>query len=264
MNGDERKPVVNDILLSQMKVVERAVRPVRANIARKRCMREELLAHLSAIFDEELARAGDPTAAVNAAAERFGDSSELTAELQASVPRREQLEYRFESWFGWHPPQTALSWMTRIAIQLGGFMLVMCAFVAIIAMREFGWSYSLWLTVRPLAAAAIVLPISLFSYGVCYYKIRDHVFGVFGSQKSWPRVVFWAALLSTTMVASGLLFLMISYGSLGAAAAAFFPIVVFGLIWAVSAVVFAPIFGPREIRDTTWALLDLDDHPLAA
>jgi hypothetical protein len=255
---------IDDVTLAQMKIVERVVRPLRANSARKRKMRDELLAHLSAIYDEELARRNDPLEAVAAAGERFGNPAILTAELQATVPRRECWEYDFESRFGWHPPETALSWMTRVAIQLGVLMLLLCALVAIAAMRELGWSYSVWLAVRPIAAAALVLPVSLFSYGICYYKTRDHFFGVFGSQKSWSRVMLWAALLNCTTVASGLIFFMISYGRFAPAAAAFYPMVVFGLIWAGSAVVFAPVFGPREIRDTTWALLDLQDGPAIA
>jgi hypothetical protein len=255
----------DEIRLAQMIVVERVVRPVRANIARKRRMRDELLAHLSAIYDDELARSEDPVAAVNAAAKRFGNTIELTAELQATVPRREQWEHSLESWFGWHAPETATRWMSRVAIQLFLIMFGTCLLTATLAFGEFGWSYGVWLTVRPIAAAALVMPICAFSYGVCYYRIiRNHFFGVFGSQRSWSNVVFWAALLNFTTVASSLIFLIISYGSLAAAVAAFYPIVVFGLIWAGSAIAFAPIFGPQEIRDTTWALLDLDDQPLAA
>jgi hypothetical protein len=79
---------MNDVILKELKiVVERAVRPVRATMVRKRRMREELLAHLSAIFEEEAARLGDERAALERAAERFGDPAELTAELQQSVPR---------------------------------------------------------------------------------------------------------------------------------------------------------------------------------
>lgn len=254
----------DDIHLALMKIVERAVRPVRCNTARKRRMRDELLAHLSEIYDEELARSGVPTAAVRGAATRFGDPNELTAELQAAVPRREQLEHQFESWFGWHPPETALQWMTRVALQLGCLMFVLCLSVAIVAMREFGWSYSVWLVVRPLAAAMLVLPICLFSYGVCYYRIRDHYFGAFRAIKSWLMVVVWAALLGLATVASGFVFFMICYGSLAPATAAFYPIVVFGIIWAAGAVVVAPVYGPQEIRDTIWATLDLDEQPLAA
>ena len=40
---------MNEVTLKELKiVVERAVRPVRATLARKRKMREELLAHLTA------------------------------------------------------------------------------------------------------------------------------------------------------------------------------------------------------------------------
>jgi hypothetical protein len=68
-------------------VVERAVRPVRATIARKRKMREELLAHLLAIFEEEVQRVADEQAALDQAKRRFGDTGELTRQLQQAVPR---------------------------------------------------------------------------------------------------------------------------------------------------------------------------------
>jgi ATP-dependent Clp protease ATP-binding subunit ClpC len=50
-------------------------------------MREELLAHLTAIFEEEVERLGDQRAALDQAARRFGDPRELTAQLQDTVPR---------------------------------------------------------------------------------------------------------------------------------------------------------------------------------
>jgi len=78
---------MNDVPLHQLRIlVERAVRPVRATMVRKRRMREELLAHLTAIFEEEAARLGDEQAALERAAERFGDPAELAAELQQSAP----------------------------------------------------------------------------------------------------------------------------------------------------------------------------------
>ena len=71
--------------------VERAVRPVRAGPARKLKMRQELLAHLSGIYDEELAHHGDPAAARAEALRRFGDPAALTGELQDSVPSAERV-----------------------------------------------------------------------------------------------------------------------------------------------------------------------------
>lgn len=81
---------IDDTTLALMKIVERAVRPVRANTIRKLKIRDELLAHLTAIYDEELTRLDDPALAVAAAAKRFGDPTELTDELQQTVPRRSQ------------------------------------------------------------------------------------------------------------------------------------------------------------------------------
>ena len=70
-----------------MTVADRVVRPVRATMVRKRRMREELLAHLVAIFEEEARRLGNEQAALEQARQRFGDARELTRQLQQAVPR---------------------------------------------------------------------------------------------------------------------------------------------------------------------------------
>ena len=77
---------MNDTVLTELKaIVERAVRPVQATMARKRKMGEELLAHLVSIFEEE-ARRGDGQTAIERARERFGDPERLSGQLQESVP----------------------------------------------------------------------------------------------------------------------------------------------------------------------------------
>lgn len=68
-----------------MKVVERAVRPVRASKSVKLRMRQELLAHVTALFEEERARSGDDATAFEEARRRFGDPTELSQELDRSV-----------------------------------------------------------------------------------------------------------------------------------------------------------------------------------
>src|SRR5688500_11453532 len=87
--------------------VERAVRPVRASRRRKLAMRRELLAHLTASYEQELSRRGDEQAALRAALERFGAPAELTRELQAAVPWLERVLFasvsgtmRFEHFVG--------------------------------------------------------------------------------------------------------------------------------------------------------------------
>jgi len=78
---------MSEIPSTRLKVlVERAVRPVRASASVKRRMREELLAHVTAVFEEEAARQPDAGAALARTAERFGRPAELTAQLQGSVP----------------------------------------------------------------------------------------------------------------------------------------------------------------------------------
>jgi len=80
------------------KQVERAVRPVHATEQRKLRMREELLAHLTAIYGEEQSRLGDETAALAASRERFGDPAELTAELNRSVGAWQRFAWAGEQW----------------------------------------------------------------------------------------------------------------------------------------------------------------------
>ena len=107
---------MNDATLMRLKiVVERAVRPVRATMVRKRRMREELLAHLSAVFEEEAVRLGDEQAALERAGERFGDPTELTAELQQSVPRWDRLRWRLEA-LSLVPGESPLRFARRLAL----------------------------------------------------------------------------------------------------------------------------------------------------
>ena len=65
---------MNESSLIQLKItVERAVRPVRASTSLKRKMREELLSHVSKVFEEERARFGDDQVALERTVLRFGD-----------------------------------------------------------------------------------------------------------------------------------------------------------------------------------------------
>src|SRR4051794_10716319 len=101
-----------------MVFVERAVRPVQASGRRKDRMREELLAHMTAIYEEEHTRTGDEAAARDQAARRLGEPAELTRELQASVSRNERVAFALERWFGWRAPETGTRWMLRLTAQL--------------------------------------------------------------------------------------------------------------------------------------------------
>lgn len=88
-------------LLALRKQVERAVRPVRAGKRRKLLMREELLAHLTALYEEERAGRPDGAAAVDEALARFGDPAALTAELNSSLGWQERWKFHEDRLGGW-------------------------------------------------------------------------------------------------------------------------------------------------------------------
>src|SRR5262249_2965047 len=92
--------------------VERVVRAVHASPARKRRMRQELLAHLTGLVEEEKARGGDERQALARALQRFGDPAGLSRDLQASVPR---LERRLSQLFFQGPGESGLRYGGRIA-----------------------------------------------------------------------------------------------------------------------------------------------------
>lgn len=91
---------MNEKVLTTLKViVERAVRPVHAPAPRKTMMREELLAHVAAIFEEELREHGDEQLAAANVERRFGDPNELAGNLQRSVFLSERIVFFAERWF---------------------------------------------------------------------------------------------------------------------------------------------------------------------
>jgi hypothetical protein len=97
---------MNDTILTQLKTtVERAVRPVTASRRRKRQMREELLAHLTAVFEDEQARLGDDAAALEATRRRFGPADTLLAELQGTVPRWDRIGVMLDK-LSWEPGES--------------------------------------------------------------------------------------------------------------------------------------------------------------
>jgi hypothetical protein len=75
-----------EILTKLMVLVERAVRPVRASASRRQHIREELLAHVTAVFAEEVEKPGDEGSALERTKQRFGDPAELSDELQRMIP----------------------------------------------------------------------------------------------------------------------------------------------------------------------------------
>jgi len=118
-----------------MVVVERAVRPVRATVQRKRRMREELLGHLIAIFEEENQRLGDVQPALDCARRRFGNPAELTRELQRTVPWRDVLG-RLGEWGNERPGESLGHLAAKHVVTALAMSVATC--LAILVMLPFG------------------------------------------------------------------------------------------------------------------------------
>lgn len=112
---------MNESTLTRLKiVVERAVRPVRASVSCKRKMREELLAHVIGVFEEEFSRLDDEHTALERTALRFGNPSEVTSQFQESVPAGDAITRFFEG-----RPGESMNWgvlrLAHPAHELGPF-----------------------------------------------------------------------------------------------------------------------------------------------
>jgi hypothetical protein len=83
---------MNEAILKDLtSYVLRALGAVPASRSHKQQMQEELLAHLLALYEEELASVKEEGAAANRAKQRFGRAADLSGELQAAVPMFERL-----------------------------------------------------------------------------------------------------------------------------------------------------------------------------
>jgi len=108
---------MNESALLKLKVVvERAVRPVRASLARKKKMREELLAHVIGVFEDEFPRCGDEQKALLQVEKRFGNSQEISQQLQQSVPKNHRASILDEQLFRQRPGEPFLQMAWRYSV----------------------------------------------------------------------------------------------------------------------------------------------------
>lgn len=200
---------MNDVTLRELKiVVEQAVRPVRATTFRKRKMREELLAHLASIFEEEVERLDDEQAALEQAKRRFGDPRALVGELQGTVPRFDRFcsmyekVWRFEpgeSWLHFAGKQFLFFWIPYVLLSpLVALPILLCGKPA-----DYGVAcHALFVTC--IATMALMLPIIILSY-----EMGRSLYG-----KKPERSLRRAVILGAMCLPSLPLFAFLTYGLL--------------------------------------------------
>jgi hypothetical protein len=179
---------MNESTLTQLKIiVERVVRPVRATYSRKRQMREELLAHLTAVFEEE-AKLHEESVALGRTAVRFGDVGELTRQLQAEVPASDAPAYAVESFVGvaMQEPIWRRAW--RYAIAVGVFCTcLLAAYILVIGLVTGSWSEWVTLARLPSILAPVWMATLIFVATFLEHGMRQALFGPGG--RSWPRAI---------------------------------------------------------------------------
>jgi ATP-dependent Clp protease ATP-binding subunit ClpC len=176
---------MNESTLTQLKIlVEQAVRPVRASLARKRIMREELLVHVSGVFEEEFARLGEERAALGRTALRFGNPADVAGQLQASVPAGDRIR---QFWEG-PPGESTLRTASRLAGVTTVLALVTFAAALLAAGGVSPWSREALTTGVPVVLA---LPLYLFGLAFLTGGMEKALHGPGG--RSWLRVAPVAA-----------------------------------------------------------------------
>src|SRR5262249_48115923 len=170
---------MNESTLTQLKtLVERAVRPVRASTSRKRKMREELLAHVSAVFEEETAGLDNEEAALERTAQRFGNPAELARQLQQSVPARDSLRLFAEQLFYRHGESLFLC-AVRHAFLLAGVVLLV---LLITAWSMMGVRGGEWTTETLLFGGSLLLRFFFGAFSITFllHWMRQALFGPTG------------------------------------------------------------------------------------
>lgn len=233
---------MNESTLIQLKImVERAVRPVRAGSARKRKMREELLAHVVGVFEEE-AKHGDEQAALARTQERFGQASELTGQLQASVPRSEDL-------FG-GPGPSALRLAASVAAALAPLSLIPLGIMIFVHGR---------LPVAPRPPFLWVLLCTAFVAFSGALLIQGMRQALFGPGRSWLRAGLIAAaawiVIPVTTLALSLSVTVDLQRSLWEFVVPLLPI---NVLAPVAVVALVCVLDSAWRHDREWARLDID------
>lgn len=250
---------MNESTRKQLQIaVEKAVRPARVGWEHQVRIREELMAHVTGIFEEEWGRLGDEAAAAQQAVRRFGDPAKLTDELNASRSFERRFAYLLERWFGWRAPESAARYTFRLSVRIFLTIFALLVVVPITLSLIMGEPNNRAMAIDgrwviPCLACAAVFPL-----GFLYFKIRDAMFG-FGSPRSWPRVASYGALFALMVFACGWASATLGAWSWQEGWDLIVPYwLIASLVAPILTIAVAQIRGPAEIRHTEWSLLQLD------
>jgi hypothetical protein len=144
-------------------------------------LREELLAHVSAVFEEEAARLDNEQAALERTAQRFGTTAELMGQLQMSVPRSDFLQ-RFLEGMALRTDESTLRRAVRFVVMF--FLCAVLLLPAFLVQGRMGW---------PLMMATAI---TVFYFVVASDWMRQALDLNGATGRSWRRAAVVAAVSS--------------------------------------------------------------------
>jgi hypothetical protein len=175
---------MNESTLTGLKIlVERAIRPVRASTGGKRRMREELLAHVTAVCEEESGR-GDESTALERTTQRFGAAEELTSQLQAALPAGDRVSWFIESLMGFPPRESALRQATRHALLVGAMCMIGLGIMVVVKGPRAEW---LTLARLPAVLTPVYMGVLMFCATLLGRGLSRALFRPAG--KDWMRAI---------------------------------------------------------------------------
>src|SRR5207248_557445 len=79
---------------------------------------------------------------------------------------------------------------------------VMFLLVGFDELRRLNWDPSAWVAARPLMMIMILVPADQFILGLLYFKLRDSMYGVFGTRKSSMMPKLYASAMGCVIALS--------------------------------------------------------------
>jgi hypothetical protein len=220
-------------------------------------MREELLAHLSAIYDQELAKLNTPAAALEAASRRLGDPTELARELEDALPYHERLSSFVERLFGWRAPETLARYAVRQGVLTFYILAVVFLPLAVAIILRYGWTPETKTFLRVLTSVLVISPPAQFALCWSSLKMRNALWGVFGSRRSSVGVFLYGVLIATIVTVSFFGFAWAIDGNLAKVLESPTYCILAGIAAAFTSYLIARFTGPAAIRNTFCALLTI-------
>jgi ATP-dependent Clp protease ATP-binding subunit ClpC len=182
----------------------------------------------------------------------------LARELEDTLPAHERISVFMERFLQYRAPESAAHYSLRIALNTSWILATILGLVTLGLFISYGWIAAIQTVVRVFGAILLLTPPLQFAVALTVIKMRNAMWGAFGTRRSPALVIALFVLIA----AMSELYLMgvaaIASWDLGAGFEAARVAGVIGVIAALGFVSIAYLTGQTTIRDTQWALLDVE------